>query len=111
MQYITQCVLAREQVPSNTDPPRPSRNYLLFQIVKEQPKCLSSREEALNTLARFQATLFTDSSAMRFTIPRGASAARAIPACVPGLPRRAPLVEPTGIEPVTSCLQSRRSPS
>ena len=54
MQYITQCVLAYGRSQTTRTLRVHHATTFLFQIVKEQPKCLSSREEALNTTTLFQ---------------------------------------------------------
>lgn len=71
MQYITQCSYKLHK-----------SNYLLFQIVKEQPIAAYRYAASLQTCLR---NLW--------------------------VAVRQYLVEPIGIEPMTSCLQSRRSPS
>ena len=89
MQYITQCSSTRDVITTSL----PTNNYLLSQIVKEQPKCLLISKKHQSTSHRCDA----DCCFLHFLSP---------PALRPAF-----LVEPTGIEPVTSCLQSRRSPS
>ena len=87
MQYITQCPRYQRLI---TRRPRKD-NYLLSQIVKEQPKDVSKKHRSTS---RTSAMLIAASSIAS-----------------PLAPHPMFLVEPTGIEPVTSCLQSRRSPS
>ena len=88
MQYITQCPHYSRLITRRFR----KDNYLLSQIVKEQPidaSVLQMRRSIKQTRARDC-----------LVIPRSTC-------CFPFVL----LVEPTGIEPVTSCLQSRRSPS
>ena len=83
MQYITQCSSTRNVITTSL----PTNNYLLSQIVKEQPIDACKKHQSNASRAIDCCHLLTA-------------------ACYLSL-----LVEPTGIEPVTSCLQSRRSPS
>ena len=88
MQYITQLALAALPAPAKQHARALARReqlYLLSRIVKEQP--IDTSEEAPSNPATQSDKLLADSS------------------------RRSSLVEPIGIEPMTSCLQSRRSPS
>ena len=82
MQYITQCPRYPRVITTRSR----ENNYLLFQIVKEQPISAS----LLRVTRRS-----TNEPRTRDWL----------------LSPRVMLVEPIGIEPVTSCLQSRRSPS
>ena len=85
MQYITQLALARRPHAIQHAPPQNENNfYLLSQIVKEQP--IGASEEAPINTAH--------------------AALIAVPSKDVAL-----VVEPIGIEPMTSCLQSRRSPN
>ena len=87
MQYITQLALVHSTRNAIFRARSREREqlYLLSHIVKEQP------------IRRFEQTKKHQSASHRDT-----------DCCILG---RALLVEPIGIEPMTSCLQSRRSPS
>ena len=82
MQYITQFPL----LAASSQRRFRENNYLLSQVVKEQP---------------------IDASVLR--LRRSIKQTRTRDCLV--VPREVMLVEPIGIEPMTSCLQSRRSPS
>jgi hypothetical protein len=86
MQYITQLALIHStRAPTNTRSREQEQLYLQSHIFKEQPiRCFEQ-------LKKHQSTSRRD-----------------IDCCILG---RALLVEPIGIEPMTSCLQSRRSPN
>lgn len=96
MQYITQC----PNYSSVITTPFRKDNYLLSQIVKEQP--IDTSEEAPSNIASPRHWLLFPRSP-NAPVPRNHRFRRCFATTV--------LVEPTGIEPVTSCLQSRRSPS
>ena len=83
MQYITQCPRYPRVITTRSR----KNNYLLSQIVKEQPMCHFANFRRNTNQPRSREKLIAGSSSTQM------------------------LVEPTGIEPVTSCLQSRRSPS
>ena len=91
MQYITQVPASHDQTAIASRQDLPS-----IQIVKDQLQPMLLEEAPM-------------SGARSSLIPRRGPIPRA-PAAPPA-PRARALVEPIGIEPMTSCLQSRRSPS
>ena len=113
MQYITQCVLAHGRSRKQPDAP-PTHHLHLSRIFKDQPTFLSvpvggypRRDGNRRTLVLQPPSLASEEARREASV----ALASLLPSLVAPAAARQDLVEPTGIEPVTSCLQSRRSPS
>ena len=96
MQYIHPVCPCGRQAQTAATPSLKNTTFIHSRIVKDQPILNFTKKPERNEGAAF---------ALLCPLPRLLARRPPAPAV------RQHLVEPTGIEPVTSCLQSRRSPS